>query len=34
MKARTEKSAAGFLFEIFESDGGRTSRRCISQRVA
>jgi len=33
-KARAEKSAAGFLFEKFQSDGGRTSRRLISQPVA
>src|SRR3954451_20274065 len=29
-KARAEKSAAGFLFEKFQSDAGRTSRRLIS----
>jgi len=34
LKARAEQSAAGFLFEISESDGGRTSRRLISQPVA
>jgi hypothetical protein len=33
-KARAEKSAAGFLFEKFQSDGGRTSRRLIPQPVA
>jgi hypothetical protein len=30
LKARAEQSAAGFLFEVSESDGGRTSRRIIS----
>jgi hypothetical protein len=34
LKARAEKSAAGFLFEKFQSDGGRTSRRFIFQPVA
>jgi hypothetical protein len=33
-RARAEKSAAGFLFEISQSDGGRTSRRPTSQPVA
>jgi hypothetical protein len=32
-KARAEKSAAGFLIDVFQSDGGRTSRRLISQPV-
>jgi len=32
-KARAEKSAAGFLFETSQSDGGRTSRRLTSQPV-
>jgi len=30
VRARAEKSAAGFLFEKSQSDGGRTSRRHIS----
>jgi len=33
-KARAEKSAAGFLFDLSQSDGGRTSRRLIFQPVA
>jgi hypothetical protein len=34
VQARAEKSAAGFLFEMFQSDGGRLSRRHNSQRLS